>query len=205
MALARSASLTPSATMISMTTQRRVASVSPAHRLSRRDARRIAIRAQLLDKSRPTDMLQTIRHLTMLQLDGTSTVAPSADLMLWSRIGSSYSPSKLREAIEKHTLVDLRGMLRPKEDIALYRADMANWPGTGELRPYKKSQARVVRVASDCGISRSASTPRPPPCRPRRLNGRATRSGCARSVSLAYEDRNARSNLATSAMLARPR
>lgn len=120
------------------------------HRLSRRDARRIAIRAQLLDKSRPTDMLQTIRHLTMVQIDGTSTVAPSADLVLWSRMGSSYSPAKLRDAIEKHTLVDLRGMLRPSEDIALYRADMANWPGTGELRNYKKSQRDWVEANDMC-------------------------------------------------------
>jgi hypothetical protein len=72
--------------------------VTTVHRLSRRDARRIAIRAQLLDKSRPTDMMKTIRHLSMVQVDGTSTVAPSADLVLWSRIGSSYSPASLRTA-----------------------------------------------------------------------------------------------------------
>ena len=83
--------------------------MTTAHRLSRRDARRIAIRAQLLDESRPTDMMKTIRHLTMVQLDGTSAVAPSADLVLWSRLGSSYSPAALRAALEKHTVVDLRG------------------------------------------------------------------------------------------------
>jgi len=124
--------------------------VTTVHRLSRRDARRIAIRAQLLDKSRPTDMLKTIRHLTMVQVDGTSAVAPSADLVLWSRIGSSYSPAALRTALEKHAVVDLRGMLRPSEDIALYRADMAQWPGTGELRNYKNAQRYWVQANDAC-------------------------------------------------------
>ena len=120
------------------------------HRLSRRDARRIAVRAQLLDKTRPTEMMETIRHLTMLQADGTSAVAPSADLVLWSRIGSNYSPSELRTALANHAVVDLRGMLRPGEDVALYRADMARWPGTGELRDYKKSQRDWVKANDGC-------------------------------------------------------
>ncbi len=120
------------------------------HRLSRRDARRIAIRAQLLDKARPTDMLATIRHLAAVQLDGTSTVAPSADLVLWSRLGTSYSPAALHAALEKHTVVDLRGILRPSEDIALYRADMAQWPGTGELRNYKNAQRDWVEANDGC-------------------------------------------------------
>lgn len=95
-------------------------------------------------------MMKTIRHLTMVQLDGTSAVAPSADLVLWSRLGSSYSPSALRVALEKHTVVDLRGMIRPSEDIALYRADMAQWPGTGELRPYKMAQRDWVEANDMC-------------------------------------------------------
>ena len=95
-------------------------------------------------------MLKTIRHLTMVQLDGTSTVAPSADLVLWSRIGSAYKPSALRAALEKHQVVDLRGMLRPSEDIALYRADMEQWPGTGELRAYKKAQRDWVEANDMC-------------------------------------------------------
>ncbi|MCE9621164.1 MAG: winged helix DNA-binding domain-containing protein [Actinomycetia bacterium] len=95
-------------------------------------------------------MMKTIRHLTMVQLDGTSAVAPSADLVLWSRIGSSYSPAALRTALEKHTVIDLRGMIRPSEDIALYTADMAQWPGTGELRSYKKAQRDWVEANDMC-------------------------------------------------------
>jgi uncharacterized protein len=51
------------------------------HRLSRQDARRIAVRSQLLTSSRPPDLLSVVRRLTILQLDPVSAVAPSADLV----------------------------------------------------------------------------------------------------------------------------
>jgi uncharacterized protein YcaQ len=94
------------------------------HELSRRDARRIAVRAQLLDRPRPTDLHEVVRQLTLLQLDLTAAVAPSADLVAWSRLGSGYQPAELARALDRHTLVDLRGMIRPREDIPLYRAEM---------------------------------------------------------------------------------
>jgi uncharacterized protein len=120
------------------------------HRLSRRDARRIAIRAQLLDSARPTDFIDAVRRLTVLQLDWTAAVAPSADLVLWSRLGSEYSSTQLRRALDDHSVVDLRGMLRPSEDIALYQADMAQWPGTGDVRNDKKAQRDWVRANEAC-------------------------------------------------------
>ena len=124
--------------------------MATVHRLSRRDARRIAIRAQLLDATPIADFMDVVRGLTVLQLDWTAAVAPSADLVLWSRLGSSYSSTQLRQALDDHTVVDLRGMLRPREDIALYQADMAAWPGTGELRNYKKTQRDWVATNDGC-------------------------------------------------------
>jgi uncharacterized protein len=108
------------------------------HSLSRVDARRIAVRAQLLAEPRPTDMLDVVRHLTLLQVDQTAAVAPSADLVLWSRLGSEYSPAELESALGRSALVDLRGMIRPGEDLALYRAEMARWPGPGPLRDWEE-------------------------------------------------------------------
>jgi uncharacterized protein len=108
------------------------------HELTREEARRIAIRAQLLDRDRPTDLLDCVRHLAAIQHDQTAAVAPSADLVLWSRLGSAYAPADLVEALEDRDLIEFQGMIRPAEDIALYRADMADWPGRGELRDWQE-------------------------------------------------------------------
>lgn len=97
--------------------------------LSAEQARRVAVRAQLLDLPRPTDVLAVVRHLGFLQHDQTRAVAPSADLVLWSRIGAAYDPEELVGAVEAQALVELHGMLRPAEDLALHRAEMAAWPG----------------------------------------------------------------------------
>ena len=62
------------------------------HQLTKEQARRIAVRAQLLDARRPTDLLAVVRHLTLLQIDPTAAIAPSADLVAWSRLGSATDP-----------------------------------------------------------------------------------------------------------------
>src|SRR2546427_3570064 len=75
--------------------------------------------------------LDLVRHLTPLQLDPIAAVAPSADLVAWSRLGSTYSSAELRGALADRTLLELKAMIRPAEDLALYRGDMADWPGRG--------------------------------------------------------------------------
>jgi uncharacterized protein len=109
----------------------------PIHRLSRGEARRIAVRAQLLDTARPTDLLDMVRHLTLLQVEPTAAVAPSAEVVAWSRLGPRFRRAELEDAITDGSLVELHSMLRPAEDIALYRAEMAAWPGVGELRDWE--------------------------------------------------------------------
>ncbi|MGI8722094.1 MAG: DNA glycosylase AlkZ-like family protein [Geodermatophilaceae bacterium] len=104
------------------------------------------MRAQLLDSSKPADLLDLVRHLTLLQSDSNAAVAPSADLVAWSRLGSAYSPADLFDAIESCTLIELRGMIRPSEDLALYRADMAEWPGSGEVADWRQAQCQWVRA-----------------------------------------------------------
>jgi uncharacterized protein len=125
--------------------------VSP-HALSRTDARRIAVSAQLLDGVRPAGLLDVVRHLTLLQVQPTAAVAPSADLVAWSRLGSSYVPAELEDARAGGALVELRGMIRPSEDVALYRADMARWESAqrGELPGWRASQRDWVRANDAC-------------------------------------------------------
>ena len=120
------------------------------HELSRSDARRIAVRAQLLAEDRPADLLDTVRHLTLLQDDRTSAVAPSADLVLWSRLSTAYAAEDLRDAVDEQRLVDLQGMLRPVEDLALYRAQMAEWPGVGELKDWQQHRRDWVTANAEC-------------------------------------------------------
>lgn len=120
------------------------------HRLTRHQARRIAVRAQLLTADRPTDVLDTVRRLTMVQLEPTSAVAPSADLVLWSRLGSAYDPQELRDLVDEQRVVELRAMLRPAEDLVLFTAEMAEWPGAGELREWQVENAQWVADNDAC-------------------------------------------------------
>ena len=114
------------------------------HALSRADARRIAVRAQYLDSTRPVGLLEVVRQLTLLQLDPTAAIAPSADLVAWSRLGSAYAPADLEAALAGRALIELRAMLRPAEDLALYRADMAAWSARG------RQVAEFVRANDVC-------------------------------------------------------
>ena len=120
------------------------------HELSRADARRIAVQAQLLGVERPTDLLDVVRHLMVLQAEPTSAVAPSADLVLWSRLGPSYDPGELRDAIDEQRLIEHQGYIRPAEDLALFRAEMAQWPGSGPLKEWQVARAEWVAANDAC-------------------------------------------------------
>jgi uncharacterized protein len=98
-------------------------SLSAMHKLTKEQARRIAVRAQLLEARRPKDLLTVVRKLTLLQIDPTAAIAPSADLVLWSRLGSRYDPAGLKRALEEdRTLFEHNAMVRPMDDVGLYLA-----------------------------------------------------------------------------------
>jgi uncharacterized protein len=120
------------------------------HELSRVEARRIAVRAQLLTKDRPTELIETVRQLSMLQVEPTSAIAPSAELVLWSRLGSAFDPQELWDAVDEQRLIELHQTLRVPEDIALFRAEMAQWPGPGELREWQERLRDWVIANNDC-------------------------------------------------------
>ena len=93
------------------------------HRLTKAQARRIAVRAQLLDAPRPTELLPVVQQLTLLQIDPTAAVAPNADLVAWSRLGSAYRPAELQQALEQdRTLFEHNALVRPMSDLGLVLA-----------------------------------------------------------------------------------
>ena len=93
------------------------------HRLTKAQARRIAVRAQLLDAPRPTDLLRVVQQLTLLQIDPTAAIAPNADLVAWSRLGSAYQPAQLTQALEEdRTLFEHNALIRPMGDLGLLLA-----------------------------------------------------------------------------------
>jgi uncharacterized protein YcaQ len=120
------------------------------HRLTKAQARRIAVRAQLLDAARPIDLVALVQELTLLQVDPTAAVAPSADLVAWSRLGSSYQPEHLKRALEEHrTLFELDAMVRPMSDLGLYLAAAADWPSYDRQRQWLRDNDRFRRDILD--------------------------------------------------------
>ncbi|MCF6377733.1 winged helix DNA-binding domain-containing protein [Nocardioides KLBMP 9356] len=120
------------------------------HELTPRQARRIALRAQLLDAERPTDALDVVRHLGFLQVDLTRVVAEHAHLALWTRLGSRYDAEDLEELIGDGALVEIRGVLRPSEDVALFAGDMAAWPGEPPLKEWQEDLRDWVAANDGC-------------------------------------------------------
>ena len=91
------------------------------------EARRIAVRAQLLDGS-ATDVLTTVRRLGFLQIDVVSTVAPPQHLVLFSRLGPSYDRTELDRLLwEERALFEWNAFIYPIEDLPLVRARMRRW------------------------------------------------------------------------------
>jgi len=120
------------------------------HRLTKVEARRIAVRAQLLDAPRPTDLLTVVQQLTLLQLDPTSAVAPSVDLVAWSRLGSAYEPAHLQHALEQdRTLFEHNALVRPMSDLGLYLAAAAAWPSYEKQRAWLRDNDRFRRDILD--------------------------------------------------------
>jgi len=115
------------------------------HRLSKEQARRIAVRAQLLDASRPTDLLETVEHLTLLQLDPTAAIAPAADLVAWTRLGSSYDAEQLRRALDERRLFELDALLRPMSDLGVMLAEAAEFPTYERTRAWLRDNDRFRR------------------------------------------------------------
>jgi uncharacterized protein YcaQ len=87
------------------------------------EARRIAVRAQLLDGT-ASSVLDTVRRLGYLQIDPISTVAPPQQLVLWSRLGP-YDRNELDRLLwVDRKLIEWRAFIWPVESMPYLRARM---------------------------------------------------------------------------------
>lgn len=120
-----------------------------AHRLGLDEARRIAVRATMLEAStaaeRPTGLLPMIEQLAMLRVELTTTVCPAADHVAWSRLGDSYRPEQTENALADGELFERAWMLRPMHDIGLYLAGMRTWGARSGAAGWRAANARFAR------------------------------------------------------------
>jgi uncharacterized protein YcaQ len=91
--------------------------------VSLEEARRIAVRAQLLDGS-ARGVLETVRRLGFLQLDPIATVATPQHLVLWSRLGRFDTAELDRLLWVERRLFEWNAFIWPIEALPLVRARM---------------------------------------------------------------------------------
>ncbi|HEY2644345.1 MAG TPA: crosslink repair DNA glycosylase YcaQ family protein [Galbitalea sp.] len=114
-----------------------------AHQLTRDEARRIVVRAQLLDAARPGDVVEVAEELGAIKIDPTSTIAPAEHTILWSRIGSTYDPVQLSKALwSDRLLFEFDGAFRPMSMLPLMLPAMRRWPRRQSTRDWLEANDR---------------------------------------------------------------
>ena len=101
-------------------------SVRHGREVSVEEARRIAIRAQLVDGS-AIDVLATVRRLGFLQLDPIATVATPQELVLWSRLGPFDRTELDRLLWEERALFEWNAFVWPIDALPVVRGLMRRW------------------------------------------------------------------------------
>ena len=107
------------------------------HQLTRDQARRIAVRAQLLDADRAGDVIGVAEQLGAIKIDPTATIAPAEQTILWSRIGSGFESAQLSKAVEiDRLLFEFDGAFRPVSLLPLMLPAMRQWPRRPKTREW---------------------------------------------------------------------
>ncbi|MCZ7590016.1 MAG: winged helix DNA-binding domain-containing protein [Gaiella sp.] len=114
------------------------------------EARRIAVRSQLLDGS-ASDVRDTVRRLGFLQLDPIAVVAPAQHLVLWSRLGG-YDVRELDRLLwDERVLFEWDAFVWPIEELPLVRGLMRRW----RTSTHYKAERWVREFVSDNRAFRS--------------------------------------------------
>jgi uncharacterized protein YcaQ len=99
------------------------------HHLTKEQARRIIVRAQLLDADRPGDVVEVAEQLSEIKIDPTAAIAPCEHTMLWSRIGWSYEAGQLTKAVELDRLLfEFAGTFKPVSLLPYMIPAMKHFP-----------------------------------------------------------------------------
>lgn len=113
------------------------------HQLTRDDARRITVLAQLLDADRPGDVVVVAEQLGAIKIDPTNTIAPAEHTILWSRIGAGYDSVQLSKAVETDRLLfEFDGAFRPVSLLPLILPGMRRWPRRQSSREWLEANDR---------------------------------------------------------------
>ena len=120
-----------------------------ALQVTKQEARRIAVRAALLNADRPDDVVGLVHRIAMLRVELTNTVAPAADHICWSRLGSSYRAVDTERALSQGLLFERGWMLRPMSDLGLYLAGMRTWADRTSSRGWMRDNAHFARSILD--------------------------------------------------------
>lgn len=143
------------------------------HQLTREMARRIAVRAQLLDAYRPSSVVEVAEQLGSIKIDPTATIAPAELTILWSRIGSEFEAFQLTKAVESdRMLFEFDGAFRPISVLPLMLPGMRRWPRRQSSREWLEANDRfrtdvLARLRADgpllaSDIPDTAEVTRPP-------------------------------------------
>ncbi len=129
-----------------------------------RAARRLALLGQGLAGSRPAGVMDVIGDLGAIQRDPTAAVAPTEELVLWSRLGG-YDRSELgRLLYDERALVDYWVHIVATADLPVHFGSMRRYPRGSSararyVREWLRSNSRfrryVVREIAQRGPLRS--------------------------------------------------
>ena len=113
------------------------------HRLTRDEARRIAVRAQLLEAQRPGDVVEVAEQLGSIKIDPTATIAPCQHTVLWSRIGWSYESAQLTKAVEMdRALFEFDGSFHATSLLPAMLPEMRHFPRRESSRQWLEANAK---------------------------------------------------------------
>jgi uncharacterized protein YcaQ len=112
------------------------------HHLTIDEARRIAVRAQLLDADRPAHPVEVAAQLGAIKIDPTAVIAPCEHTMLWTRIGYPYEPGQLAKAAwDDRLLFELDGAFRPMDLLPHVLVELRRWTGRDRVQDWLQVNA----------------------------------------------------------------